>query len=106
MSHVLEIRKRTAEERLRGDHIEMMFQLQQANDVIEDLLKQIKHLEQQDLVKNSAFEKVQDCGHQQEIDNMRSEILSLQSELKTLKTASQINAKTRKDIAKVSAHSF
>jgi glucose-6-phosphate-specific signal transduction histidine kinase len=101
MSHVLEIRKRTAEERLRGDHIEMMYQLQQANDLIEDLLKQIKVLELKVDGKSPVIEEPQDCGHRQEIESLQSEVLSLQSELKTLKTVSQMNEKSRKDMVKV-----
>ena len=105
-SHVLEIRKRTAEERLRGDHIDMMYQLQDAQDEIDNLHNEVKRLE--NLLEGKPPGGItdtpsQDCGHESTILALQEEVLAFQSELKTIKTASMINEKSRKSMAKVRA---
>lgn len=47
MSHVLDIRRRTAQERLRNDHIDLLYQLESLSKENTQLLNSIQQLEQQ-----------------------------------------------------------
>ena len=75
--------------------------LQEANDEIERLQLDIRRLEGMTEGKRVGGDEEKDCGHLTQIESLQNEILSLHSELKTMKTASLISEKSKKDLMKV-----
>jgi predicted nucleic acid-binding Zn-ribbon protein len=111
-SHVLDIRRRTAQERLRSDHIELFYQLEGLQKENDDLISYIKQLEKQledvqnlktrdDEEKNMiprARAEVDISNNEiasEEIKRLQKEIHRLENELKTFKTSVSLSEKTR-----------
>ena len=115
MSHVLDIRSRTAQERLRGDHIELLFLLETANEENDNLWTEVKRLEGiiADMSKgvkestnsvppeSTVESTTHSCGHDGEIDSLQSQVSSLQNEVKTLRSSKSLTEKSHMRLLQV-----
>jgi predicted RNase H-like nuclease (RuvC/YqgF family) len=107
MSHVLDIRRRTAQERLRNDHIDLLYQMESLSKENNQLLAYIQELEKQlELSTNSQQQKEAKLQtseiKSQNIKETNDDFVKLQkdynlleNELKTLKTTLSLNQKMR-----------
>jgi predicted nuclease with TOPRIM domain len=104
MSHVLDIRRRTAQERLRNDHIDMLYQMETLSKENSELLSYIQRLEQQleSATKSQQQPQTKDVASQEIKEKRNDEFIKLQkdyqlleNELKTLKTTLSLNGKMR-----------
>lgn len=92
-SHVLDIRKKTAQERLRGDHIDLLYQLEDAtklNDRYEKEIEQLKKLLEESKKPDSVV-IVEESGeiidgHLRTIETLQGSLTDLTTEIKTMKT--------------------
>jgi hypothetical protein len=92
-SHVLDIRKKTAQERLRGDHIDLLYQLEDAtklNDRYEKEIEQLKKLLEESKKPDSVV-IVEESGeiidgHLRTIEALQGSLTDLTTEIKTMKT--------------------
>jgi hypothetical protein len=92
-SHVLDIRKKTAQERLRGDHIDLLYQLDDAvklNDKYEKEITELKAMLENcqkpdtQIVVEESGEIIE--GHLLTIESLQSSLGDLTNEVKTMKT--------------------
>ena len=99
-SHVLDIRRKTAEERLRSDHIDMMYHLEEAIKLNEQYEKEIDLLKQQleeavkpekEIVIKEDGDIIQ--GHVKTIEVLQNTITDMTNVMKTLKTKEALNQK-------------
>lgn len=104
-NHVADIRKKTTQERLRGDHIELLYQLEDAMKINDQHEKEIDHLKEL-LAKTQRPDKqvevqVQESGevidgHVQTIEALQRSVADLTSELKTVQTKGALTVKSHK----------
>jgi hypothetical protein len=106
MSHVLEIRRRTAQERLRGDHIDLLFQLENCHRENDALTLEVNRLLEKlsNNENNAIAHPVQvEYGGQDSIsieENLKEEIIGLKNEIKIMKTSFSIaTSKMQKESA-------
>lgn len=100
-SHVLGIRKKTAQERLRGDHITLLYQLEDATKLNDQYEKEISLLKEQ-LAKSQKPDTVTVVkesgevidGHLQTIATLQESLAELESEVKTMKTKEVLSQKS------------
>jgi hypothetical protein len=92
-SHVLDIRKKTAQERLRGDHIELLHQLEDATTLHDKYEKEIDVLKQQlaeskkpdtEVIVEESGEVID--GHLRTIEGLEESLAALTNEVKTMRT--------------------
>lgn len=102
-SHVLDIRKKTAQERLRGDHIELLYQLEDATKLNDRYEKEIEILKQQlaDSHKPESVIVVEESGevidgHVRTIESLRESLAEMTTEVKTMKTKEVLSQKSFK----------
>mmetsp|Transcript_24646 Transcript_24646/g.45943 ORF Transcript_24646/g.45943 Transcript_24646/m.45943 type:complete len:385 (+) Transcript_24646:90-1244(+) len=102
-SHVLDIRKKTAQERLRGDHIELLYQLEDATKLNDRYEKEIELLKQQlaDSHKPESVIVVEESGeiidgHVRTIESLQESLAELTTEVKTMKTKEVLSQKSFK----------
>lgn len=102
-AHVQDIRKKTAQERLRGDHIDMLYQLEDAmklNDQHEKEIDRLKEMlamsEKPDtqVVVTESGEIID--GHLKTIETLQSTLSDLTNEVKTMKTKGVLTLKSHK----------
>lgn len=113
MSQVLDIRRKTAQERLRSDHIDLLQQLENYARENKELSDEIKRLEKQQDINhgpqnNSENSTLCDINisvkYEELILSLNDTIQLQQNELKTLQTSHCIVLKASKDRIKV--HNF
>ncbi len=98
-SLVLDIRKKTTQERLRGDHIDLLYQYEEAlklNDEYEkriDELKAIIASSQQPVLEVVEKDSAETIHF---IESLHSKLNTLENELKTMKTKEVLTQKSYK----------
>lgn len=110
MSQVLDIRRKTAQERLRSDHIDLLQQLENYARENKELSDEIKRLEKQQDINHSPqnnSENSTSCDinisvkYEELMLSLNDTIQLQQNELKTLQTSHCIVLKASKDRIKV-----
>jgi hypothetical protein len=105
MSHVLELRRKTAQERLRSDHIDMIYQLEnysKENALLNDEIKRLELVISNFNINKSKPDSNNDIGediisktfHEEEISKLHEVIRCQQNEIKTLQTSSLLAHKS------------
>ena len=114
--HVLDIRKKTAQERLRGDHIDLLCQLDEAikrNDQYEKEMDRLRELlrSQQKQIPPAQPEEEEDsgeviAGHLATIATLQTTVSGLTNDIKTMTTKEVLMQQSHKIQAEVAFSLF